>query len=139
MSDIFLSSGKYAGLLIAVVLFSATAAAAGPPEDINPETPGEKTPKQLSGNLSNKTSGNPLSMVPGLENRTMPSMPELPAQASDVAKTVTSTIGGVFDSAADMSGGIGSFLSDALSFLDGSEQVQQPEHPVNGTNSTQRG
>lgn len=126
-----LPSLKHSALLFIAAIFSiSTAAAAAPPGNVNPGGPGEEVPEQIQGNLSNKTGGNPLSMVPGLENETLPSMPKLPEQASDVAKTVTSTVGEAFSSAVD---GIGSFLSANLPVIRGSDT---PERPVNGTNST---
>lgn len=121
-----------------VLLFSITlAAAAGPPEDINTGPSGDKMPEQAPGNHTNNTGGDPLSIVPGLGNKTIP---ELPTQASPVAKEVTDTVGNAFESAGDIAGGIGSFLSENLPFIGGLDSAGEPkteDQPVNGTSTTQ--
>jgi hypothetical protein len=133
-----LLSRRHSILLLSAVLFSvSTAAAAGPPEDINPRPSGDKIPEQAPGNHTDKTGGGPLSIIPGLGNKTMP---DLPKQASPVAKAVTSTIGNAFESAGDVVGGIGSFLSNRLPFIGGPESAGEPiseDQPVNGTSTTQ--
>jgi len=91
----------------------------------------------MPGNVTPKNQTGPLSMIPGTGNSTLPSMPDLPSQASDVAKSVTSTIDNAFDSVGDVTGGIGSFLSENLPVIGGPEEPTQPEQPVNGTNSTE--
>ena len=133
-----MTSFKHSGLLFVVALFSiSTATAAGPPGDVQPPGSGDKKPEQAPGNILNKTGAGPLSNIPGLQNKTMPSMPELPSQASDVAKTVTRTIGDAFNSVTEMDGGLGSFLSDNMPFIGGPDKAEEPEQPVNSTNSTQ--
>lgn len=122
---------------ILLLLFSITSAAGQPvdqaPGDTIPENPSEQAPE----NISNKTGQGPLSKIPGLNNETLPvtisppEMPDLPVNASNVARSVTSTIGEAFGSAVD---GIGSFLSANLPVISGPEQ---PGDNINSTNSTQ--
>lgn len=92
-----------------------------------PDNPREQAPEDIS----NKTGHGPLSQISGLGNNTMP---DLPQQASDVAKSVKDTIGQVFNSAMK---DIGSFLSDNLPIIGGPDTSDQPGDETNSTNSTQ--
>ncbi|WP_157573572.1 hypothetical protein [Haloplanus natans] len=130
------SKTKTTVLLSAFLLAVSTAAAATPtgPETGPSEVPGDR-PEQFPGNVTPKNQTGPFSMIPGIGNRTLPSMPELPDPASAVVKSVTGTIDDAFNSVTGFAGGIGSFLSENLPVIGGAEKQTQP---VNGTNSTRR-
>ena len=117
---------KRSAVLLTMILFSISAvAAAAPSEDVQPSNPSEDVPEQKPEDVApaNNT-GDPLSSIPGLSNDTLPmtvsppEIPDLPDQASDIAKSVTDTISQAFS---DSVNGIGAFLSGQLQGITGSE------------------
>jgi len=117
-----------AATAILVLLFSVSSVAAQPVEG----APSDVGPEQAPNNISNKTDQGLLTQIPGLSNDTLPATISMPDQASDMAKTVTDTVGQAFSSAVD---GIGSFLSENLPIIGGPDG--DSDQPVNRTNSTQ--
>lgn len=141
MTTTTISLKRSAALFTLIVFSISTVAAATPSEDVKPSNPGEDIPEQKPEDVApgNQTGGGPLSNIPGLSNETLPmtiqppELPELPEQASDMAKTVTDTISNAFNgSIADFSGGIGSFLSENLPGTNNSDDGNGTVQPPNG-------